>query len=134
MPTVQAPVQLTVEHLLAAVKQLSPTELQAFLQQLATWQKQNGRPADEEAALLARIKENSRLPAAEQRRFDRLRRKRQTATLTKAETAELQTLWQQVERMNVVRLETLTALAQRRGTDVRTCMRDLGLSEHLDVL
>jgi hypothetical protein len=43
MPTVQAPVQLTVDHLLAAVKQLSPAELQTFMQQLATWQQQNGQ-------------------------------------------------------------------------------------------
>ena len=133
MPTVQAPVQLTVDHLLAAVKQLSPAELQTFMQQLATWQQQSGQPADEEAALLACIKENSRLPAAEQRRFDRLRRKRQTATLTKAETAELQALWKHVERMNVARLEALTTLAQQRGTDVRTCMRELGLAESPDV-
>jgi hypothetical protein len=133
MPTVQAPVHLTVDHLLSAVKQLSPAELQTFMQQLATWQQQNGQPADEEAALLACIKENSRLSAAEQRRFNRLRRKRQAATLTKAETAELQALWQRVERMNVVRLEALTTLAQQRGTDVRTCMRELGLVESLDV-
>jgi hypothetical protein len=45
MPTVQAPVQLTVDHLLAAVKQLSPAELQTFMQQLTTWQQQNGQPA-----------------------------------------------------------------------------------------
>jgi hypothetical protein len=133
MPTVQAPVQLTMDHLLAAAKQLSSAELHTFMQQLVTWQQQNGQPADEEAALLVCIKENSRLPIAAQRRFDRLRRKRQAATLTKAETAELQALWQQVEHMNVVRLEALATLAQRRGTDVRTCMRELGLAENPDV-
>jgi hypothetical protein len=34
MPTVQVPAQLTVEHLMAAVKQLSPAELGEFLRQL----------------------------------------------------------------------------------------------------
>jgi hypothetical protein len=133
MPTVQVPVELTVEHLMAVVKQLSPAELHEFMQQLAAWQQHNGQQAEEEAALLARIKESSRLPTAEQRRFDRLRRKRQAGTLTKSETAQLQALWQHVEQMNVTRLQALTALAQRRGTDVKTCMRELGLAESPDV-
>ena len=133
MPTVQVPVELTVEHLMAVVKQLSPAELHEFMQQLAAWQQYNGQQAEEEAALLARIKESSRLPTAEQRRFDRLRRKRQAGTLTKPEAAELQVLWQHVEQMNVTRLQALTDLAQRRGTDVKTCMRELGLAESPDV-
>ena len=133
MPTVQVPAQLTVGHLMMAIKQLSPAELHEFMQQLAAWQQHNGQQAEEEAALLARIKESSSLPTAEQRRFDRLRRKRQAGTLTKSETAQLQALWQHVEQMNVTRLQALTALAQRRGTDVKTCMRELGLAESPDV-
>jgi hypothetical protein len=133
MLTVQVPAQLTVKHLMTAIKQLSTTELQEFLQQLAAWQQHNGQQAEEEAALLARIKENSSLPTAEQRRFDRLRRKRQAGTLTKPEATQLQALWQRVEQMNVTRLQALTALAQRRGTDVKTCMRELGLVESPDV-
>jgi hypothetical protein len=46
---------------------------------------------------------------------------------------ELQSLWQRVEQMNVARLEALTQLAQRHGTDVRTLMRELGLKENRDV-
>jgi hypothetical protein len=133
MPTVQVPAQLTVKHLMTAIKQLSTTELQEFLQQLAAWQQHNGQQAEEEAVLLARIKENSSLPTTKQRRFDRLRRKRQAGTLTKPEAVELQALWQQVEQMNVTRLQALTDLAQRRGTDVKTCMRELGLAESPDV-
>lgn len=133
MPTVQVHAQLTVEHLLAAVKQLSRDELRDFMRQLAEWQKQHSRQAGEEAALLARIKENSRLPAVDQRRFNRLRRKRQAETLTPPEEAQLQALWQRVEHMNAIRLEALNKLAQQHGTDVRTLMRDLGLSETRDV-
>ena len=88
MPTIEIPVQLTVDHLMTAIKQLSPAELHEFMQQLAAWQQHNGQQAKEEAALLACIKENSHLPAAEQRRFDRLRRKRQAGTLIKPEAAE----------------------------------------------
>jgi hypothetical protein len=118
---------------MTAIKQLSSAELHQFMQQLTAWQQHNGQQAEEEAALLARIEESSSLPTAKQRRFDRLRRKRQAGTLTKLEAAELQALWQHVEQMNVTRLQALTDLAQRRGTDVKTCMHELGLAESLDV-
>lgn len=133
MPTVQVPAQLTVEHLMAAVKQLSPTEWCEFQQQLAAWQAQNSTRGATETELVMCINTNSHLPAATQRRFNRLRRKRQAETLTPAEAEKLQTLWQLVEAMNVVRLQALTTLAQRRGTDVRTLMRDLGVTDNLSV-
>jgi len=127
MPTVDVPAQLTVEHLMAAIKQLSPAEWQEFQQQLTRWQEQNGMREETEAPLLARIQENSRLPEAEQRRFDQLRHKHQAEGLTASEEAELQGLWQRVEQMNVARLEALTRLAQHRNTDVRSLMRELGI-------
>jgi hypothetical protein len=135
MPTVQAPVQLTVEHLLAAIRQLSPAERRELAREFAALPAHNGagEHAEDEAALLARIEENSRLPDAEQRRFNRLRRKRQAEKLATAEAAELEALWQRVERMNAARLEALAELAGRRGTDVRTLMRELGLREKQDV-
>jgi len=131
MPTVQVPAQLTVEHLMAAVKQLSPSEWHEFQHQLAAWQAQNGVREATEAELVTCIDVNSRLPAATQRRFNRLRRKRQAEMLTPAEAEELQALWQRVETMNVTRLQALTTLAQRRNTDVRTLMRDLGVTDNL---
>jgi hypothetical protein len=103
MPIVHVPVQLTMEQLLAAVKQLSPGELREFTEQFAAWQKQHPQQDEEEAALLACIAENSRLPAAEQRRFNRLRRKHQAETLAQPEATELQALWQRLERMHVAR-------------------------------
>jgi hypothetical protein len=82
---------------------------------------------------LAVIRENSALPAAEQRCFNRLRRKRQAETLTGSEEKQLQGLWRRVEQMNAARLEALGELARRRGTDVRTLMRQLGLPENRHV-
>jgi hypothetical protein len=76
---------------------------------------------------LACIQENSRLPEAEQRRFNQLRHQHQAEGLTASEEAELQGLWQRVEQMNFARLEALTRLAQHRNTDVRRLMRDLGV-------
>ena len=124
MPIV-VPAQLTVEHLLLSVKQLSPVELYEFTRQFREWQKQN--EAAEEAALLALIEENSHLPPAEQRRYKQLRRKCEDRTLTQCELSEYQSLLQQLEARNVKRIEALNVLAQRRGTTLRGIMAELGL-------
>jgi hypothetical protein len=127
MPTLLVPAQLTVEHLMAAIKQLSPAELREFAQRFAAWQEKSSAPADEESALLATIEENSCLPAAEQRRYDQLRRKYEHRTLTEHELAEYQWLLEQLEARNVKRVEALIALAQRRGTTLQGITAELGL-------
>jgi hypothetical protein len=129
MPTVHVPAQLTVDDLIAAIKQLSSAEWHEFQQQLSEWQAHNGTWDETESALLARIQENSRLPEAEQRRFDQLRRRRQAEAFTGSEEAELQALWQRVEQMNVARLQALTRLAQRRNIEVKALMREIGIAE-----
>jgi hypothetical protein len=127
MPIVDAPVQLTVKHLIAAVKQLPPAELHEFEREFAKWQQRNGAHTDEETELLSYIKANSRLPAADQRRYERLRRKRERRDLTENEFADYQSLLQQLEARNVKRLEALLALAQKRGMTLRGLMKELGL-------
>src|SRR5437660_10133494 len=98
MATAPARDPWNVEDLLAAVKQLPPADLGEFQRQFAAWSGQNNEPAralspkGDEAALLAVIRANSGLPATEQRRFNRLRRKRQIETLTGAEETQLQAL------------------------------------------
>ena len=139
MATAGAGAPFTVDDLLAAVKELPPADLREFQRQFAAWCGQNNdferalSPKGYEEALLAAIRENSVLPGAEQRRFNRLRRKRQAGTLTGSEEQQLQTLWRQVEHRNVARLEALGELARRRGTDVRALMRQLDLPENRDV-
>lgn len=115
----------TAENLLTAVKQLPPTELRKFERKFQAWRKQNGK--HEEAALLASIKENSRLPDVEQKRYERLRRKCERRTLTEKELAEYQSLLQKLEARNVKRVEALIALAKKRGTTLRGIMAELGL-------
>ena len=127
MPTVLVPAQLTVEHLMAAIKQSSPAELREFAQQFAAWQGKNTTQADEEAALLATIEENSHLPAAEQRRYERLRRKCERRTLTEHELADYQWLLQQLEARNVTRVAAHSTLAQRRSTTLQGITAELGL-------
>src|SRR5262249_21492795 len=123
MPTVHAPVQLTVEHLIAAVKQLPLAELHQFEQEFAKWQKSNETREDEEAKLLACIQANAQLSAADQRRYERLRRKQERTKLSETELAEYRSLIQQLEARNVKRLDALLALAQKRGTTLRSLMK-----------
>ena len=125
MSTIQMPTKLTVEHLLSAVKQLPPAELREFTQQFSEWQKQNGE--EDEAVLVTLIQEHSLLPLTEQERYEELRCKCESTTLTGHELAEYQSLLQQLEARNVKRIEALSALAQRRGTTLRGIMTELGL-------
>ena len=106
---------------------MPPAELHEFAQEFTKWQKRNGTRSHEEAKLLTRIKENSRLPVTHQRRYERLRRKHERTDLTESEFAEYQALIQQLEARNVKRLEALLALAQKRGTTLRRIMEELGL-------
>ncbi len=129
MPAAHVSPPLTAAHAITVVKRLPLPELRKFKQQFAEWEGQQHQQPNEEKFLLACIQENSRLPADKQRRFNRLRRKRQAETLTKIEEAELQFLWRQVEQINVTRLEALTKLAQKRGIEIRALMDELGLSE-----
>lgn len=124
MPIVQVPVQLTVEHLMAAIRQLSPAELREFTQQFAQWQEQNGKQVDDEAALIEATK--ARLPAADKRRLKRLMAKSERGTLTPKELDEYRALAQQAERLNVTRVEALAELVRRRGEPVRALMQEIG--------
>ena len=129
MSTIQIPTELTVEHLLSAVKQLPPAELREFTHQFSEWQKQNGE--EDEAVLVTLIQEYSLLPPVEQERYEDLRYKCELTTLTDPELTEYQSLLQRLEARNVKRIEALSALAQRRGTTLREIMAELGLkSEH----
>ena len=125
MSNTQSPNELTVEHLLGAVKQLPPAELREFTQQFSEWQKQNGE--EDEAVLVTLIQEHSFLPPTEQERYDELRHKCESTTLTEHELAEYQSLLQQLEARNVKRIEALSTLAQRRGTTLRDIIAKLGL-------
>ena len=116
----------------STIEKLSEEEARQVLEYAQSLRKKD-KEAENEAELLAQIKENSHLPSAEQGRFNSLRRKRGDEILTETEEEELQRFWGRVEKMNVARLEALTKLARRPGTDVRTLMHKLGLSEKLDV-
>jgi hypothetical protein len=118
------PVELTVDHLLKAVQQLSLAEFLQFTQRLDEWQKRNGHPDDEDAVLIQATRE--RLPSADERRLKRLGRKSERDTLTPKELDEYQALAQQSEQLDVRRMEALVKLAQRWGKPVRVVMKEIG--------
>lgn len=122
--------ELTVDYLLDSVRQLSPTELWEFTERFAEWQKLRDIP--DEAALLASIHENSRLPGQKHRRYQELWRKCEDETITDAELAEYQTLLSELYARNLKRIESLAVLAKRRGKTLRELSAALGLKEAND--
>ena len=117
--------QLTIDHLLEGVQQLSTAELWEFTERLAEWQRQ--REVPEEAPVLTAIRENSRLPEKEQRRYQELWRKCEDETLTEAELAEYHKLLSKLEERNIKRIEALITLAEMRGKTLNQIMLELGL-------
>lgn len=138
MPTVQAPVQLTVEHLLSAAKQLSPEELGEFTRQLAEWQRNgiHAKPseislrrlrADDEAGLIQATQ--ARLPQADEQRLKQLSAKSERGTLTEKELEEYRALAQQAEQLDVKRTEALAELVKLSDKPVHAVMEKIGWEE-----
>lgn len=130
--------QITTEQLFEAVNRLPLTERRKLRLRLdensdAVKPQRNShrRKTTEEieADLLARIRLNSSLPDAAERRHKRLRRKLQDETISEDEVKELQLLTSRFEAMAVERLASALELAKLRGTDFKTIWRDLGLDK-----
>jgi hypothetical protein len=82
-----------------------------------------------EAALLQAI--NSGLSSESWQRYAVLKAKRRAETLTPQEQAELIALSNQIEEMNVQRMENVIQLARLRQTSVDALMDDLGIKSPL---
>lgn len=123
----EATEQLTVDHLLDGLQQLSAAELWEFTERLSEWQRQ--REVPEEVPLLASIRENSRLPEKEQQRYQELWRKCENETLSETELAEYHKLLSKLEARNVKRIESLITLAEMRGKTLEQVMAELGLKK-----
>ena len=134
MASIENPTQLTVEHLLNSVRQLSPGELDEFTRKFAEWQQQQEAAISEDvnldasdAIIIAFIRKNSQLPEKAHRRYWQLRRKREDETLSDDEQQTYEELIRKLEIMNVKRLEALAILVQRWGKPVKEIMGELGL-------
>jgi hypothetical protein len=119
---------MTQQDLLQATRQLNLQELGEFSAQVAAiYQERRSDAATTEAPLLSVVHRS--LPQPTQQRWDELLAKRDDASLTPSEYEELLQLTDEVEDLNVQRMTAVSQLAQARGVDLRTMMRQLNLPE-----
>jgi hypothetical protein len=123
MPTVEVPAELTVEHLMTAVRRLSPAEWREFKRQLDEWQAQNGTHDEVDAELLQAAQ--ARLPVGDERRLKRLIAKSERGALTPAELEEYRSLARQAEQLDVSRAAAMAELVRRRGKPAHIVMQEL---------
>ena len=123
MPTIQ----IETEQLVKAASQLPPLELDQLVARLQTLRRQANlqRLPVQESELLRKI--NQGAPPELQQRFDSLRRKRRRAKLSRQEQQELLALTQQMEQLDVERLQLLAQLATLRKLSLPELMKQLGL-------
>ena len=128
MPTIQITMELPSDELLKAVEQLSLPDLEQFVQQTVRLLARRRAPVlpRGEAELLLKINQST-LPVDFQTRCDELVIKRQAETLTPGEREELMHLTDQLDELNVHRLEYLAELACLRQTSLPVLMEDLGI-------
>lgn len=141
MATVDIPVEPKVEHLLNSVKQLSPVELDEFMQKFTEWQQQKDISIDEKLDadasddhVVAYIKKNLKLPNQENRRYWQLRRKSDDESLTDKELPEYQELVRQLTILNTRRLEGIAILAHRWEMPAEEIIAKFGLKAGNDVI
>ncbi|MBI1880627.1 MAG: STAS/SEC14 domain-containing protein [Chloroflexi bacterium] len=127
MPTVQVEAELSFDNLIQAVQQLNTAELDQFIQQIVALQAQRHAPSlsKDETDLLLKI--NQGVPGDIQVRYDELIAKRQAEALTPDEHSELLRLTEQVEAIEVKRVEYLVELARLRQISLTSLMAKLGI-------
>jgi len=107
----------TVEQLLEAVEQLSPTEQREFQRRLASKQAANGSTDPEEATLIQAAQ--ARLPAAAERRLRKLIVRSERGQLTPQELADYQALAQEAQRIDAAWADALAKLSRLQGQSMR---------------
>jgi hypothetical protein len=119
---------VTAADVLNAAQQLSLPELETVLARLTALRAQRAVEAGAlaEPDLIRLIREA--VPPAVQRRYDQLKARRRSGTLTEAEHQEFLRLIDLVEQLDAQRLEHLLQLARLRGTPLTEVMADLGLA------
>jgi len=127
MPVVQVEAQLPTDELLKGVGQLSQPDLEQFVFQVIALRAKRQAPSLPRAESELLLKINEGVPSDIQKRYNELIAKRQAETLTPDEYEELLRLTQQVERLEVRRVEHLAELARLRGVSLTALMDNLGI-------
>lgn len=127
MPTIQVEAQVSSSELLRAVEQLNSAELERFVLQVIALKAGRSAPqlSRTEAELLTII--HQPLPDGLGQRYAELLSKRRAETLSTDEHAELLRLTDQVEKLEVNRLEALVELSHLRKTSLPALMTELDL-------
>lgn len=119
--------QPSSNDLLEAVADLDGKEFDQFVSEVLALQarRRSHTLAHREAALLQQI--NLGIAPTTWQRYDALKAKRRTATLTGAEHRELIAISEQIEIANARRVAALIQLAQLRHTSLEDLMAQLGI-------
>lgn len=127
MATLEVKTQLSYEELLNAIDQLNLRDLEKLTTQVISLQarrKARGFSQDETKLLL---KINQKINPKIKNRYDELLAKRQEESLTSKEYDELLKLTNEVEKLEVKRVEYLSQLAQLQNKNITELMRELGI-------
>jgi phage terminase Nu1 subunit (DNA packaging protein) len=127
MTTIHVQSEVSLDALLNGVEQLNTADLEHFADKVLALRAKR-RAANiprREAELLQQI--NQGVPQEIQRRFDELTTRRREDLLTPEEHQELLQLIDQIEQLDVKRVEALAELAQLRKVSLRKLMKQLGL-------
>lgn len=127
MPVYKVEAQVDTKQLLQVVEQMPQPDFEAFVTQVLMLRAQRQVPSLSlpESELIVKI--NQSIPESIQHRFNDLIAKRQSLVLTDAEQAELIDLTDQIEDLDVKRIEYLAQLAQLRKRSLSEVMQDLNI-------
>jgi hypothetical protein len=127
MPVIQVEAQVPTDELLKAVGRLSQPDLEQFVFQVIALRAKRQAPGLPHAESELLLKINEGIPSDIQKRYNELIAKRQAEILTPDEYAELLQMTQQVEKLEVRRVEYLAELARLRGMSLTALMKNLGI-------
>ncbi|WP_414544237.1 STAS/SEC14 domain-containing protein [Nostoc sp. CCY0012] len=133
MSTVKLEVQLSSAELIKAVEQLSHEDLEQFVSQVIMLQAQlkASNLQKSEAELLLKI--NQGVPLDIQNYYNELIVKRENETLNSDEYQELLRLTEQIENLQVQRIEYLAELSRLREKSLTELINDLGINTQIYV-
>ena len=129
MPTIQSKNSALTNKLLQATANLSPRELENFVNQAIILRAKRNAPnvSHDEAELLLKI--NQGLSPKMQRRFDELVEKLQAETMTAREREEFLRLTNRIEKQDAKRIALLGKLAEIRQQTLDEVTKDLGIGQ-----
>lgn len=126
MPVYKVEAQVDTKQLLQVVEQMPQPDFEAFVTQVLMLRAQRQVPSLSLSSELI-LKINQCIPDSLQQRFNYLIAKRHSLTLTDAEQVELIELTDQIEDLDVKRIEYLAQLAQLRKRSLPEVMQDLNI-------